>query len=141
MLLEKNLALVLKLKLYKEVLTLGSLLDYQIIAIIKPSLRVFLCLKVFNAMINESDKSLFRSTVDHQQPVDKDSSKESNAIKTKPERPFKNYSSCFSMERKIWKLTCMAGGGNPAIAAADDAAGPAILADWRVNGFDSLPVL
>ncbi len=92
MLLEKNLVLVTKLKLYKEALTLGSLLDYQIIAIIKPSLRVFLCLKVFNAMINESDKSLFRSTVEHQQPVDKDSSRENKTIKTKSERPFENYS-------------------------------------------------
>ena len=92
MLLEKNLVLVTKLKLYKEGLALGSLLDYQIIAIIKPSLRVFLCFKIFYAMINESDKSLFRSVVENQQPVDKDRSNESKTIETKSDRPFENYS-------------------------------------------------
>ena len=43
-------------------------------------------------MINESDKSLFRSTVDHQKPVDKDSSGENIAIKANPRKPFENYS-------------------------------------------------
>ena len=43
-------------------------------------------------MINESDKSLFRSTVDHQKPVDKDSCGENIAIKANPRKPFENYS-------------------------------------------------
>ncbi len=43
-------------------------------------------------MINESDKSLFRLTVDHQKPVDKDSSGENIAIKANPRKPFENYS-------------------------------------------------
>lgn len=43
-------------------------------------------------MINESDKSLFRSTVDHQKPVDKDSSGENIAKKANSRKPFENYS-------------------------------------------------
>jgi len=43
-------------------------------------------------MINESDKSLFRSVVENQQPVDKDRSNESKTIETKSDRPFENYS-------------------------------------------------
>ena len=43
-------------------------------------------------MINESDKSLFRSTVDHQKPVDKDRHKENDVINAKPGMPFENYS-------------------------------------------------
>ena len=46
-------------------------------------------------MINESDKSLFRSTVDHQKPVDKDSSGENIAIKANSRKPFENYSFLF----------------------------------------------
>ena len=43
-------------------------------------------------MINESDKSLFRSTVDHQKAVDKDNPSENIAIKANPRKPFENYS-------------------------------------------------
>ena len=43
-------------------------------------------------MIDESDKSLFRSTVDRQKPVDKDNSRENKYIKTKSGKPFENYS-------------------------------------------------
>jgi DNA-nicking Smr family endonuclease len=43
-------------------------------------------------MINESDKSLFRSTVDNQKPIDKDNKKETNSISVKSNSPFENYS-------------------------------------------------
>ena len=43
-------------------------------------------------MINESDKSLFRSTVDNQKPIDKDNKRESNSISIKSNSPFENYS-------------------------------------------------
>ena len=43
-------------------------------------------------MINESDKSLFRSTVDHQKPLDKDSTKGNNAKKVNSDKPFEHYS-------------------------------------------------
>ena len=43
-------------------------------------------------MINESDKSLFRSTVDHQKPLDKDRTKGNNAIKVNSDKPFEHYS-------------------------------------------------
>ena len=43
-------------------------------------------------MIDESDKSLFRTTVDRQKPIDKDNSRENNVIKIKSSKPFANYS-------------------------------------------------
>ncbi|MEC7596037.1 MAG: Smr/MutS family protein [Pseudomonadota bacterium] len=43
-------------------------------------------------MIDESDKSLFRTTVDRQKPIDKDNSRENNVIKIKSSKPFTNYS-------------------------------------------------
>jgi len=43
-------------------------------------------------MIDESDKSLFRSTVDNQKPIDKDNNKTQSSHKTKSSKPFENYS-------------------------------------------------
>ena len=55
-------------------------------------MRVFLYLKFINTMIDESDKSLFRSTVDNQKPIDKDNNKTQSSHKTKSSKPFENYS-------------------------------------------------
>ena len=43
-------------------------------------------------MIDESDKSLFRNTVDKQTPIDKDNYKDNHHNKIKLNKPFENYS-------------------------------------------------
>ena len=43
-------------------------------------------------MIDENDKSLFRSTIDQQKTLDKDSSQDNSTIKFNSSKPFENYS-------------------------------------------------
>ncbi|MDC0198339.1 Smr/MutS family protein [Candidatus Thioglobus sp.] len=43
-------------------------------------------------MIDENDKSLFRSTVDQQKALDKDSSQDNSVINVNSSQPFENYS-------------------------------------------------
>jgi len=43
-------------------------------------------------MIDESDKSLFRSTVDQQKPIDKDGVKNTVTSKSRPSKLFQKYS-------------------------------------------------
>ena len=43
-------------------------------------------------MVDENDKSLFRSTVEHQKPIDKDAVQSIDASKSKSKMPFQTYS-------------------------------------------------
>ena len=43
-------------------------------------------------MIDESDKSLFRNTIDKQSAIDKDSNENNNLLKSKLNKPFEGYS-------------------------------------------------
>jgi len=43
-------------------------------------------------MVDENDKSLFRSTVEHQKPIDKDAVQSIDASKRRANTPFQKYS-------------------------------------------------
>ena len=92
-------------------------------------MRVFLYLKFINAMIDESDKSLFRSTVDLQKPLDKDSNKKLSLHKMNASKPFEDYS--FLYEANI--------SGSEAITHFKDGLSPKVLKKMKQGNIGSTP--
>ena len=92
-------------------------------------MRVFLYLKLINTMIDESDKSLFRSTVDFQKPLDKDSHKKQNPLKMISITPFENYS--FLYEANIT--------GSEVITHFKDGLSPKVLKKMKQGNIGSTP--
>ena len=92
-------------------------------------MRVFLYLKFINTMIDESDKSLFRSTVDNQKPIDKDNNKTQSPHKTKSSKPFENYS--FLYEPNI--------SGSQTVTHFKDGLSPKVLKKMKQGNIGSTP--
>ena len=80
-------------------------------------------------MIDESDKSLFRSTVDFQKPLDKDSHKKQNPRKMSSSAPFENYS--FLYEANIT--------GSEVITHFKDGLSPKVLKKMKQGNIGSTP--
>ena len=80
-------------------------------------------------MIDESDKSLFRSTVDFQKPLDKDSHKKQNPRKMSSSKPFENYS--FLYEANIT--------GSEVITHFKDGLSPKVLKKMKQGNIGSTP--
>jgi DNA-nicking Smr family endonuclease len=80
-------------------------------------------------MIDESDKSLFRSTVDFQKPLDKDSHKKQNPRKMSSSAPFENYS--FLYEANIT--------GSEVITHFKDGLSPKVLKKMKHGNIGSTP--
>ena len=92
-------------------------------------MRVFLYLEFNNNMIEESDKSLFRSTVDLQIPQDKDSKIKKNSPKIIASKPFENYS--FLYEANIT--------GSEAVTHFKDGLSPKVLKKMKQGNIGSTP--
>ena len=82
-------------------------------------------------MIDESDKSLFRSTVDHQKPIDKDNPRAADAIKIKSDKPFATYS--FLYEPNI--------SGSQAVTHSIDGLSPKTLKKMKQGNIGSTPTI
>ncbi|MDC0469958.1 Smr/MutS family protein [Candidatus Pseudothioglobus singularis] len=80
-------------------------------------------------MIDESDKSLFRSTVDFEKTLDKDSHKKQNPRKMSSSAPFENYS--FLYEANIT--------GSEVITHFKDGLSPKVLKKMKQGNIGSTP--
>ena len=80
-------------------------------------------------MIDESDKSLFRSTVDSQKPIDKDALKNKSSVKIKASHPFEKYS--FLYEPNI--------SGSEAVIHSKSGLSPKILKKMKQGLIGSTP--
>ena len=80
-------------------------------------------------MIDESDKSLFRSTVDFQKPLAKDSQKKQNPRKMSSSKPFENYS--FLYEPNI--------SGSQTVTHFKDGLSPKVLKKMKQGNIGSTP--
>jgi DNA-nicking Smr family endonuclease len=92
-------------------------------------LRVFLCSNFFTNMVDENDKSLFRSTVEHQKPIDKDAVQSIDASKRRTNTPFQKYS--FLYEPNI--------SGSEAVIHSKSGLSPKILKKMKQGNIGSTP--